>query len=218
MSELLARGAKEQAEKWVGLESSIQTLHSRIGLFATMSQLEPGVRRAQLYELLEWKTFFDRYPGLASAKFLTTLLAARDLVSQTVQRLQREWAELDDVFAQMSVDHVKHVAIRQRIITDVEEYTANLRQQAAAESRKHHAEWTAEFSRVFFGGAATPSPGAAMPAAPPPPPVPFEPPSYSNFPSRHFSVCPVWECKKWCLQPAGHGGPCYCENNHSGYW
>jgi|GEM_PF-7003986 len=30
------------------------------------------------------------------------------------------------------------------------------------------------------------------------------------------NVCPV--CGEWCVQPPGHGGPCYCRNQHSGYW
>jgi hypothetical protein len=34
--------------------------------------------------------------------------------------------------------------------------------------------------------------------------------------SHCHKVCPV--CGKWCVQPPGHGGPCYCPNQHSGYW
>jgi len=34
--------------------------------------------------------------------------------------------------------------------------------------------------------------------------------------SHCHKVCPI--CGKWCVQPPGHGGRCYCPNQHSGYW
>jgi hypothetical protein len=110
---------------------------------------------------------------------------------------------------------------------NAEKAVAEIYQSMAEQSRQNHEDMRERWRRAFLGsGASQPStPESSTSSSPTPTPRPawaqgWLPPDipYSNFPSRHSAFCKVWECGKQCLQPAGHGGPCYCENNHSGYW
>ena len=213
------------------LERDYQTLCTRIQAFEA-SAPQVDAMDAFLAQLREWKQYFGQYHAVASylqglglLRFSDRLSVIQSHLDQAIQHWEAR--AVQERFAQMAATMREGQQRRAEIVHNTEKAVADVYQNMAEQSRKNHEDMRESWHRAFFGSSSsqpsapnsgtasvpTPTPGPAGAQGWLPPDIP-----YSNFPSRHSAFCKVWECGKQCLQPAGHGGACYCENNHSGYW
>ena len=236
-------GRFSPAETLENIEKEYQIVRNKIGLLEWIPRFEDTTMEL-VAELRRWKIAFGVYQQAADEllsqgfpRIQQRLLEIQSELDQHIRRLQAELAgsnvapggasqstppfddEVRQVFKEMAETHNQHEQRRARLKHDTErEIAADL--QAFSQRSSEEALKRLSGDRKGMGSPGIPSPNNSPTANHWPTPGPAEEsfyvPPVSN--SRHSAFCKFPECGKQCVQPASHGGPCRCENNHAGYF